>query len=62
MNGEEMREVDKYKYLGVMISTDGGMGEEVGHRILEGRKNGISREVKPELYERVVVIKCTGEK
>ena len=58
--------MDKFKYLGVMISTDGGMGEEVAHRILEGRKvwgtmeklwqeNVISREVKRELYERVVI-------
>ena len=28
----------KFKYLGVMISTDGDMGEEVAHRVLEGRK------------------------
>ena len=49
-----------------MISTDGGMREEVAHRVLEGRKvwgmmtrlrkeNVISREVKRELYERVVI-------
>ena len=29
--------MDKFKYLGVMISTDGGMGEEGAHRVLEGR-------------------------
>ena len=28
VNGEELQEVDKFNYLGVMISTDGGMGEE----------------------------------
>ena len=67
VNGQEMQEVvDKFNYLGVMISTDGGMGEEVAHRVLEGRKvwgtmaklwkeNMISREVKRELYERVVI-------
>ena len=66
VNGEEMQEVDKFNYLGVMISTDGCMGEEVAHRVLEGRKvletmaklwreNVISREVKRKLYERVVI-------
>ena len=38
VNGEELQEVDKFDYLRVMISTDGGMGEEVAHRVLEGRK------------------------
>ena len=37
VNGKEVQEVDKFNYLGVMISTDGGMGEEVAHRVLEGR-------------------------
>ena len=27
VNGEELQEVDKFNYLGVMISTDGDMGE-----------------------------------
>ena len=64
--GEEMQYVDKFNFLGVMISTDGGMGDEVVHRVLEGRKvwgtmaklwkeNMISRKVKRELYERVVI-------
>ena len=30
VSGEKMQEVDKFKYLGVMISTDGGMGEGIG--------------------------------
>ena len=38
MNGEETQEVAKFNYLGVMISTDGGMGEEVAHRVREGRE------------------------
>ena len=61
-----MQDVDKFNYLGEMISTDGGMGEDVAHRVLEGRKvwemmknlwkeNMISSEVKRELYERVVI-------
>ena len=33
-----MQEVDMSNYLRVLIGTDGGMEEEVGHRILEGRK------------------------
>ena len=68
-----------------MISTNSGMGGEgVAHRVLEGRKvwgtmarlwkeNMIFREVKRELYERVVIptvvygsetwslIKCTRD-
>ena len=35
VSGEEMQEVEKFNYLGVMISTDGGMGMEVAHRMLE---------------------------
>ena len=38
LNGEEVQEVEKFNYLGVMISTDAGMGEEVAHMVLEGRK------------------------
>ena len=38
LSGEEIQDVNKFNYLGVMISTDGGMGEEVAHRVLEGRK------------------------
>ena len=55
-----MHELGKFNYLGVMMSTDGGMEEKVAHRILEGskvleamaklrRENMISREVKREL-------------
>ena len=32
VNGEEMQKV------GIMISTDGSMGEKVAHRVVEGRK------------------------
>ena len=32
---EEMQKVDKFNYLGMMIGTGGGMGEEVAHRVLE---------------------------
>ena len=58
--------MNKLNYLGVMICTDSGMVEEVSHMVLEGRKvwgvmaklwkeNMISREVKRELYESVVI-------
>ena len=64
--GEEMQEVDKFNYLGVMISIDCGMGEEVAHRVLAGREiwemmaklgkeNMLSREVIRELYGRVMI-------
>ena len=35
VNGKEMHKVDKFNYLGLMINTDGGMGEKVAHRVLE---------------------------
>ena len=37
-SGEEMQEWNNFNYLGVTISTDGGMGEEVVHRVPGGRK------------------------
>ena len=37
VSGEEMEEVDKFKYVRVMISTDSGIGKELAHRVLEGR-------------------------
>ena len=30
--------MQKFNYLGVMISTASGKGEEVAHRFVEGRK------------------------
>ena len=61
-----MQEVNKFKYLGVMISAGNGIEEEVAHRVLDGRKvwrtmgnfleeNIISREAKRELFERLVI-------
>ena len=38
VNGQELQEVEKFNYFGVMISKGGGMGEEVAHRVLVGRK------------------------
>ena len=36
LSAEEIQEVDKFNYLGLMISTDGGTGEEGVHRMVEG--------------------------
>ena len=38
LNDRRMEEVETYRYLGVDISSDGGMGEEVNHRITEAKK------------------------
>ena len=57
LNDKRMEEVETYRYLGVDISNDGGMGEEVNHGTTEAKKawgtlkdvwkeNNISREVK----------------
>ena len=35
---EEIEEADKFNYMEVMINTSGGMGEEIAHSGLEGRK------------------------
>merc|ERR1712002_1070031 len=60
-----MEEVEIYRYLGVDISNDSGMGEEVNHRIGEARrawgalkdvwkKRHISREAKVGTYEGII--------
>ena len=38
LNDRRMEEVETYRYLGVDISSDGEMGEEVNHRITEAKK------------------------
>ena len=38
LNDRRMQEVETYRYLGVDISSNGGMGEEVNHRITEAKK------------------------
>ena len=40
MSGEEMQEVEQFNYFGAMISTDGGIGEEIAHWVLGGRGYG----------------------
>ena len=61
-----MQNMYKFNYLGVIISYDSGMEEEVAHEVFEGRKvwrsmaklwkeNMISRKVKQVLNERAVI-------
>ena len=39
LSGKKMQGANKFNYLGVMISTHGGIGGgELGHRVLEGKK------------------------
>ena len=38
LNDRRMEKVETYRYHGVDISSDGGMGEEVNHRITEAKK------------------------
>ena len=65
LNDRRMEEVETYRYLGVDISSDGGMGEEVNHRITEAKKawgalkdvskkRHISQEAKVGMYEGII--------
>ena len=65
LNDRRMEEVETYRYLGVDISSDGGMGEEVNHRITEAKiawgalkglwkRRHISREAKIGMYEGMI--------
>ena len=65
LNNSRMEEVESYRYLGVDVSSDGRMSEEVGHRIGEARKASgalqklwknrrMSREAKVGMYEGIV--------
>merc|ERR1712002_286773 len=65
LNGRRIEEVGIYRYLGLDISNDSGMDEEVNHRIGEARrawgalkdvwkKRYISREAKVGIYEGII--------
>ena len=65
MNDRRMEEVETYRYLGVDVSSEGGMEEEVNHRITEARKawgalkdvwkkRHISNEAKVGMYEGII--------
>ena len=47
-----MEEVETYRYLGVDISSDGGMGGEVNHRITELKKvwGALKKRMEKEAY------------
>ena len=38
VRGEEMKDVDKIHFLGVIVITDDGIGKQAAHRVLKGRK------------------------
>ena len=65
LNARRMEEVTSYRYLGVDISSDSRMNEEVRHRIGEARKSAgalkdlwrkrhVLREAKVGMYEGIV--------
>ena len=65
LNDRIMEEVETFRYLGVDILSDGGMGEEVNHRITGakkarghrktcGKKRHRSREAKEGIYEGII--------
>ena len=65
LNDRRMEGVETYGYLGVDMSSDGGMGDKVNHRITEAqkawgalkdvwKKRHISREAKVGMYEGII--------
>ena len=66
LEGEVLEEVDQFKYLGSIISANGGVEADVSHRVNEGCKvlgavngviknRGLGMDVKRALYEKVIV-------
>src|SRR5256885_6588068 len=64
--GRKMEEVTDFRYLGIILSSNGSMRNEFEHRIGEGKKafgalekvwrnREMSRKVKTSLYESIVV-------
>ena len=65
LDGRRMEEVNAYKYLGVDVTNDGKMNEEVNHRTGEAKKVSgglqklwkrrcVTREAKVGMYEEIV--------
>ena len=51
LHDRRMEEVETYRYLGVGMSNDGGMGEEVNHGITEAKKVwGALKDMEKEAY------------
>ena len=66
LDGEVLGEVDQFKYLGSIISANGGVEADVSHRVNEGCKilgarngiiknRGLGMNVKRALYEKAIV-------
>ena len=66
LDGEALEEVDQFKYLGSILSANGGVEADVSHRVSEGckvlgavngviRNRGLEMNVKRALYEKVIV-------
>ena len=49
VEGEEIKEEGKFKYLKEVIGTDGGLWEEVSNRLMEGRKVWETLDMEREL-------------
>ena len=60
LNNSRMEEVESYRYLGVDVSSDGRMSEEVGHRIGEARKasGALQKLWKNRRMSREAKVKC----
>ena len=65
LNDRRMEDVETYRYFGVDISSDGGIGEEVNHKITEAKKawgtlknvrkkRHISREANVGMYKGII--------
>ena len=66
LNGEALKEIDRFKYLGSVITANGGVEADVHHRVNEECKvlnalkgvmkhRGLGMNVKKFLYEKVVM-------
>ena len=66
LNGEVFEEVDRFKYLGLVIAASGGVEADMSHRVNEGCKvlgalkgvmnnRGLGMNIKNVLYEKLVV-------
>ena len=70
LHGEQMEQIECFRYLGIDIHESGRMGKEIGHRVREGeraggvltaiwRNKGMSVGAMKEIYEAIVVLTLT---